>query len=72
MIELDSPNIFWERYKEPEPDKIAQTTFHNGPLYLNKDNNKIHFKYSTNKRLINHWFNDPSILYRMDGWWLDI
>lgn len=71
MVEHDSPNIFWTRCREAEPDRIVQSIFHAEPFFTNENNRKIRFKYSINKKLINHWFDDPSVLYRMEGWWLD-
>lgn len=71
MVELDSPNIFWTRCREPEPDRIVQSTFHDEPFFANKDNRRIAVQRKLNKNYICHWFDDPSMLYRMEGWWLD-
>ena len=69
MITIDSPNIFWQRIKSPQDDSIKLTSFHDTWSAKDKYNRKFAVKYLYSG-FSTKWFDDPSMKYRLEGWWL--
>jgi len=71
MITIDSPNIFWTRIKEKQPDVIFQTIYHEEPNSANFENRKLRIMYPPYQRGKNtSYFFDKSSKWSMEGWWL--